>query len=251
MARDKIGMRLRGRCAVVRKFRHLRPALLLDKISLEVEPACSGANARADRIVAHRHNGRTNAKAFGKVADNVGQRLAGAQPPRSLDMNGEIGIAQTKPGFSAQPGQSRHERPGLVAPSPSGCGIIETGERVKQSVDVRRDVQAKMLEIVSGVGDNRQFSRRDDVAQAKRELGAADTAGKRKNAIFVNARLRHRNKSSLGSRSNCAAVEAFADHLSPRTTTIGVASSACPISSDAAAAISSAKPVSVTCKGRS
>src|SRR5579863_7803070 len=124
---DKIGMRLRGRCAIVRKFSYLRPALLLDEISLKIEPACSGANARVDRIVAHRHNGGTNAKAFGKVADNVGQRLAGAQPPRSLDMNGEIGIAQTKPGFAAQPGQSRHERPGLVAPSPSGCGIIETG----------------------------------------------------------------------------------------------------------------------------
>src|SRR5580658_331179 len=114
-------MRLCRRRAAVRKLCHFRPTLLLDKITLEVEPAGGGAHARANRIVAHRHNCGADAEAFGNVTDEGGQRLAGGEAAGAFDMDSKIAVAQTKPGYTAQPGQDRHESPGLVAPSPSGC----------------------------------------------------------------------------------------------------------------------------------
>ena len=59
-------------------------------------------------------------------------------------------------------------------------------------------------------------------------LAPPTPAGECKNAFPLRALYRHRKRSSLGSRNNCAADEAFADQRSPRTMTIGVASAACP-----------------------
>ncbi len=56
----------------------------------------------------------------------------------------------------------------------------------------------------------------------------------------------HRKRSCSGGRTIAAAGASGADQERPRTKTIGVASAAWPWTSEAAAAISSAKPVSVT-----
>jgi len=48
--RDKIRMRLCRRRAAVRKLCHFRPTLLLDKITLEVEPAGGGAHADDEHV---------------------------------------------------------------------------------------------------------------------------------------------------------------------------------------------------------
>src|SRR5690242_13925743 len=95
-----------------------------------------------------------------------------------------------------------------------------------------------MLEIVTGIGDHGQRIRREDAVEAEGELGAADATGKRQYA--------HRNRSCSAGRTRSAAGASGAVQESPRTTAIGIASSAWPMTSDAAAAISSAKPVSVT-----
>ena len=78
----------------------------------------------------------------------------------------------------------RHERPGLVAPAPAGLGIVEPRERVEQRVEIGRDRQAEMLEIVAGVGDHGQAVGRQHAVQAERELGAADAARQRQHAAL-------------------------------------------------------------------
>ena len=85
-------------------------------------------------------NRSSNIKAIRKITDNVRKRLAGAQPACSLDMNSKIAVAQTKPGFPSQGRQRLHERPGFVAPSPTCLRVIESGQRVEQCVDIRRNV---------------------------------------------------------------------------------------------------------------
>ena len=50
-----------------------------------------------------------------------------------------------------------HERPGLVAPAPALLGVVEAGQHVGQRVDVGADLQAEMLEVVAGVGDDQQL----------------------------------------------------------------------------------------------
>src|SRR6516225_5693213 len=99
-----------------------------------------------------------------------------------------------------------------------------------------------MLEIVAGIGDHGQRSVRQHAIEAERQLGAADPARQREHA--------HRKRSCSAGRTRAAAGWSGADQARPRTSTIGIASSACPIRIPAAAAISSAKPVSLTSNSR-
>src|SRR5262249_48769889 len=134
-----------------------------------------------------------------------------------------------------------HERPRLVAPAPAGDGIVEAGENIGQRVDVGRNAQSQMLEIVAGIGDNQQFLGRQDAAQTEREFRAADPAGQRHDESFA-----HRNMSSAAGRTSSDAALSGPRQVRPRTITTGWPSAPCPITSDAAAAISSACPVILT-----
>src|SRR5205823_14146646 len=132
--------------------------------------------------------------------------------------------------------------PGLATPAPSELRVVDPAESVEERVDIRRNREAEMLEIVAGVGDDGQLSRRQNAVEAEGQLGAADSPRQRQDA--------HRKRSCSAGRIRAAAGTSGADQRSPRTSTIGTASSAWPISNPAAAAISSAKPVSVTSNSR-
>src|SRR5712691_13352021 len=101
-----------------------------------------------------------------------------------------------------------------------------------------------MLEVVAGIGHHHEIGCRHDTAQSQHQLGAADSAGQRDDETLVaTSGGAHRNKSSSGGRINVAAGDAGSVQARPRTSTTGCASSACPMSSEAAPAISSANPV--------
>src|SRR4029453_6905303 len=107
-----------------------------------------------------------------------------------------------------------------------------------------------MLEIVAGIGDHYEICARHDAAQPQGELGATDATAQRNNETAICGGA-HRNRSSSAGRIKAAPGKGDPDHGTPRTSTIGLASSACPITSDAALAISSANPVWVTRSARS
>src|SRR5215468_6493568 len=98
-----------------------------------------------------------------------------------------------------------------------------------------------MLEIVAGVGDHKQLAGRQDAAQAERQFRAAYPAGQRHDDS-----LAHWNMSSAAGRTSSDAALSGPRHVRPRTITTGWPSAPCPITSDAAAAISSACPVMLT-----
>ena len=156
-------------------------------------------------------------------------------------MQRQIAIAEPKPVLAAERADAVHERPGLVTPAPAGSGIVDARERVGQRVDIGRDVQPKMLEIVAGVGDHEQFFGRQDAAQTERQFRATDAAGQRHDQSFA-----HRNMSSAAGRTSSDAALSGPRQVRPRTITTGWPSAPCPITSDAAAAISSACPVMLT-----
>src|SRR5208282_3112510 len=157
-------------------------------------------------------------------------------------MGGEIAVAEVEPGLAAEAIECGHKGPGLLAPAPPQLRFVEAGEGIEQRIDIRRDREPEMLEIVAGIGDDGQRSGRQDAIEPECELGAADPARQREHA--------HRKRSCSAGRTKAAAGTSGADQVRPRTSTIGIASSACPIKSPAAAAISSAKPVSVTSNSR-
>src|SRR5271155_3007594 len=133
-------------------------------------------------------------------------------------MGSEIAIAKLEPGLAAQRLERRHEGPGLAAPTPSELRVVDPGERVEERVDIRRNREPEMLEIVAGVGDDGQLSRWQNTVQAEGQLGAADPARQRQHA--------HRKRSCSAGRIKAAAGISGADQPSPRTSTIGTASSA-------------------------
>src|SRR5258708_20422257 len=98
-----------------------------------------------------------------------------------------------------------------------------------------------MVEIVAGVGGHEELVGRKDEAQTERQLRATDPAGQRHDNSFA-----HRNMSSTAGRTSSDAPLSGPRHVRPRTTTTGWPSAPCPITSDAAAAISSACPVMLT-----
>src|SRR5918995_4854459 len=102
-----------------------------------------------------------------------------------------------------------------------------------------------MLEVVAGVGDDEKLVGRQDTAQAQGQLGPADTAGQGDDQS-----LAHRNMSSAAGRTSSEAGLSGAVQASPRTRMTGCASLPWPWTSEAAAAISSAKPEMLTCRVR-
>src|SRR6185437_17003959 len=114
-----------------------------------------------------------------------------AQATGALDMQREIAIAEPKPVLAAERANAVHERPRLVTPAPAADEIVDSRENIGQRVDVGRDAQSKMLEIIAGVGDYEQLVGRQDEAETERQFGAADPAGQRHDKPFA-----HRNRSS-------------------------------------------------------
>src|ERR1700730_12726397 len=156
-------------------------------------------------------------------------------------MQREIASAEPKPVFAAERADAVHERPRLVTPAPAGRGIVDARESIGQRVNIGRDAQSKMLEIVASIGDHEQFVGRQDEAQTERQFGAADPAGQRHDKAFP-----ARTMASAAGRTSSDAGLSGPCHVRPRTTTTGWPSAPCPITSDAAAAISSACPVMLT-----
>jgi hypothetical protein len=72
-------------------------------------------------------------------------------------MHGQIAIAELKPALTAQTLERLHERPSLIAPSPASDRIGQSGQGVNHRIQVGRDAEAKMLEVIASVDDEGQL----------------------------------------------------------------------------------------------
>ncbi len=129
-----------------------------------------------------------------------------------------------------------HEGPGLVAPAPALGRIVEAGEGVEQRVDVGRDMKAEMDEIIAGVRHHGEKAGGEHAVEPERQLGAAYAAGERQHPPLDRSseqvlRFRPHEVDRRAGRAG-GRQSAHQHHRAP--------SPACPISSEAPAAISSA-----------
>src|SRR3712207_9565531 len=65
---------------------------------------------------------------------------------------------------------------GLVGEAPPGLGVGHARQRVHHGIEVGADAQAPRVEVVGGVDDHGEVAGRQDVLQARRELGPPDPA---------------------------------------------------------------------------
>ena len=136
-----------------------------------------------------------------EVVGDRAQALPRGQAAGALDVGGQIGVAEAEPGLAAQLRERRHEGPGLAGASPAGLRIGDARERVHDGIQIRRDAEPEMLEVVAGVAHHHQGIRRQQPVETERELGAADAAGQRDHAHC----RAHRKRSSSGSRTRADA----------------------------------------------
>ena len=62
-------------------------------------------------------------------------------------------------------------------PAPPQLPVRQSGQRVGDGIDIGRDRQTQMFEIIARVDDDQQILGRHDARQTKGELRAPDAAG--------------------------------------------------------------------------
>ena len=181
--RERLEESGRGPCLLrplVTEVQHLRPAALAYEIVLEGERAFRRLDDGRHRIVAHGQDARLDAEPRAQCSRDRAQALARPQSPGTLDMDGEVLVAEEEPGLAAERAERRHEGAALPCPPPAGLRVREPGEGVGERVEVGADLEAEMLEVVAGVGDDGEPGGVvKHVAEPECELGAADTPGER------------------------------------------------------------------------
>jgi hypothetical protein len=149
------------------------------KVILEAEIALRRRHDGAHGIVAHRQDARADAKTPGSIGGEGTQAFARCQAPGAFYVQSQVAVAQPEPGLAPEGFEHAHEGPGLVVSAPAAIRTRETRERVERGVQVGRNPQAEMCEIIARIDDHRQGARREHALQAEAEFGAADSAGQR------------------------------------------------------------------------
>ncbi len=139
-------------------------------------------------------------------------------------MGREIAIAEPKPGLATERRQCLHERPGLAAASPAGLGIAEPGKGVHDGVEIGRNMQAEMHEIVPCVDAEDEVVWCEDPIESQGELRPADAAAEGKHLMSARD---HRNRSSCFGRIRARAGDSGRlPQSNPCTSTAGWRSAA-------------------------
>ena len=166
--------------ALVADVAHHRPALLAHEVVLEGQRALVGLDHRAHRVVAswagcaRRRRAsppgarRRRSASRRRASRRVRSTCVARSPSPSLNQVGPAELARARC-MKVQVS---------LAPAPAGLLVDEAGERIERGVDVGRDVQPQVLEVVAGVDDDGE-PLAQQLRQPERQLGAADAARER------------------------------------------------------------------------
>ena len=162
---------------------------------LKRHPVRAALHPRAHGLVGHRQHARRDPERRPELGERVGQARALGEPPRALDPDRQVAVAELKPDVDAERAQAVHDRERVVAQAPAAL-VDDVGEPEHDEVGVRADVGAVDLDVVGRVGDHRQL-RAGDVEHPARELRAAGAARQDHHAPAISA---------TGQRSSGSAV---------------------------------------------
>ena len=147
-----------------------------DEPLLEGQLAAGRDDARAQAVVARGQQAGGEAVAPREVGGDGRQRLARAQALAAHEVQADVAIAEDEPVDAAELGHDRHRLARVAGDAPALLGMDASGQRVEQRVEVGRDRQAPVLEVVTDVADDRDVLRGDGGEQAAREARTADAA---------------------------------------------------------------------------
>ena len=111
-----------------------------------------------------------------EVGGDARERLACAQALAAHEVQADVAVAEDEPVDAAQLGHDRHRLARVAGHAPALLGMDAAGQRVEQRVEVGRDRQSPVLEVVADVADDRDVGGRQAREQPAREARPADAA---------------------------------------------------------------------------
>jgi hypothetical protein len=120
---------------------------------LKIELALRRHHSRRDRIITHRQDPRGNSPRSSEIADDSRQRISLPQALSSQHVQSQVAVAQIEPIFAAQRPNRFHESPAFLRTAPALDGISFPRQRIKKRIDVRRDGEPQVSEVIAGIDD--------------------------------------------------------------------------------------------------
>ncbi len=145
-------------------------------------------------------------------------------------MQSQVAVPKQEPILAAQGFEGIHEAPAFTLPAPALRLIGLARQGIKQRIDVRRDSEAEVLEIIACIDDGGYLFRGAYLHQAQHQLGTAHAPGQGHDPA-------HRNKSSSIGRTSALAGASPTGRCKPRMRTAGMPSAPSPVTRAAAVAI--------------
>ena len=180
-----------------------------DEPLLERELSGGRGDPRPQAVVGRGQQDRFDPERASQASGHGGQRLAAAQRLGPREVQPEVAVAELEPRLGPGLGRRVARVPGLLRAAPA-LGLVENArERVEDRVQVGRDVEARDLEIVAHVPDDRDVTRVERLRQRAREAGASEPACEQRDLHRVSparsssrtAAVRGPSRSSSRSRS--------------------------------------------------
>ena len=101
---------------------------------------------------------RLNSETPAQIRGDQRQPFAAAKPLAAQHMGRQIAIADAEPCRSAEPRRQIEKVPGFTRNAPAGLRVGDAGKRIHDRVEVWRDGEAEMLEIVASVDHDTEIA---------------------------------------------------------------------------------------------
>ena len=122
-----------------------------DEIFLKSERTLRRMHDGTHGRIAHRQDVRLDSETPAQIRGDRREPFAAAKPLAAQHMGRQIAIADAEPRRSAEPRRLVEKVPGFSGNAPAGLRVGDAGKRIHDGVEVGRDGEAEMLEIVAGV----------------------------------------------------------------------------------------------------
>lgn len=157
-----------------------RRTAVAHEVVLKSEFTFLGNDAGAHRLVTHRHHAMRHAERGAQIGRDLRKTGALTQAGATVQVRGQIQIAEPEPAFTTQRLQRLHATPGLALLAPAEFVVMAACERIHHTVQVRANRQAKVFEVVTCIDRNGQRPRRQHLGQSGRHACTTYPTSERK-----------------------------------------------------------------------
>ncbi len=161
-----------------------RLSTMLDEIFLKMHVPLAGFDDRRNGLVGHGQDAGFYAEG---VTDGIGdlrESFAMGKHFGAVNVGGEIAIAEIEPSFAAIGAEPLEEMKSFTAHAPAFGGIDDSGERVRNDVEVGRNFQTVHDDVVAGVDDDGEAVWIHGMVEPEQKFRCPDTAGESSDRNF-------------------------------------------------------------------